>query len=492
MATAIGRQAHEAARSIPMAPAAVDSRESDRWIIPVAAPIVAAIVLGMALDIAPLATVAAIAAIVVALIAPIIGLAILGFMVALVPPPSIPAPGFDTILVGAILLGCIYRLPIDRPKTRASAPLLIVVAYVLYVLVQQLPEMLGGYAGQDGHDVGYLFGQLLTGFGVIVVAGYLLNGRSPYPVLAMTLAGAGVAGFLAIATYGTTVAGPPLGRLVAISGDLGRATGTFSNPNYLGTFSAIMGVAALSLLTILSSRRVRAALIGVGLVLAAAVLLSLSRGAIIAALGGIAVLVLYRSRVLAVALLGLGLLGVTVIYPAFVQWRLESLTGSASAAAYVIMTESDDSRLAGVLAAPQLFLTSPVIGIGFGHFVPMSAQVSGGLQINAHNWYLTVLAEQGVVGVVMWVLLAVAVVVALRTRAPSAQAVGFGVLGALGAAAFFLEPPTSFQMIAPPLIFVVAALVGEWGPERLAAPAPVLSTTSTRSTTDPSIAFGGS
>jgi O-antigen ligase len=130
------------------------------------------------------------------------------------------------------------------------------------------------------------------------------------------------------------------------------------------------------------------------------------------------------------------------------------------------MAESDHGRLTGTLAGPLLFLTGPLFGIGFGHFVPMSVLVTnGGEPINAHNWYLTVLAEQGIVGVVLVGALAVALVRALRSRPAKARTVGFAVLGCLAAQALFLEPPTSFQMLAAPAIVLVAALVGDWHEE---------------------------
>src|SRR5450759_4288419 len=67
------------------------------------------IVAGMAFNLAPLTTAGALAAIVAGLIAPAVGLATIAFMTPLQPPLVIPAPGFNAILVGAVVLGCIYR-----------------------------------------------------------------------------------------------------------------------------------------------------------------------------------------------------------------------------------------------------------------------------------------------------------------------------------------------------------------------------------------------
>ncbi len=343
-----------------------------------------------------------------------------------------------------------------------SGPLLLLVAFVLYATAQQLPEMLAGYASQEDHDVGYLFFQLMTTFGTILATVWVLAGRSPYAVLAAALVGAVLAGLIALMTFGSPPVGPPLANLVAESDDLTRAIGPFGNPNYLGVFAAIASAAALGLATVASSRLTRAALITAALVLVATLALSLSRGAIVAILVGIASLVFSRSRAAAVAIMCLGIVGAVVVYPAFVEWRLTNLTGSASGAAYAAMTQSDQGRLAGVLAAPQLFMSSPIFGIGFGHYVPMSVLVTGAAPINAHNWYLTVLAEQGAVGMALVTLLAFTLVRDLRRRPPEARAVGFTVLGTLAAGSLFLEPPTSVQTIALPSIVLSAALASNW------------------------------
>ena len=221
---------------------------------------------------------------------------------------------------------------------------------------------------------------------------------------------------------------------------------------------------------------VMTALVTVALAIATA--LSLSRGAALAGLAGCTVMVVARWRRAGVLLLVVGFLAAVVLYPLFVQWRLESLTGSASAQAYLIMADSDAGRLAGVLAAPTLFLTAPLFGIGLGHFVPYSIQAGLFSPINAHNWYLTVLAEQGIVGVILWAATVIAAVETLRRRPDPGRQFGFAVLAALATSSLFLEPPTTFQLIAAPLILLAAAAVGDWSlrsPSMLAGVAPAVA-----------------
>jgi O-antigen ligase len=433
----------------------------------------AGIVAGMALNLGPVATIAAAVAIGASLVSPVVGLAVLAFMAPLKPPPTIPAPGFDAAMVGAILLGCIYRLPIDRPRLRFSAPVVVLVAFILLVSISQLPDMLTGWTGTVGHLVGFEYIQLLTSFGAVLATVYVLSNRSPYPVLIMGLAGAALAGAIALVMFRGTFG--PFVNLAVASVDGSRALGPFGNPNYLGVFAAIALVSALALAVHARTRVGRYLLLATTCLLAIALAVSLSREALIAVAVGVLVLVVFQSRRLAFILVLVGVPLALIGYPAFVEWRLISESGSASAAAYAATSLSDSARLTALQAGAQMFLASPILGIGFGYYAQMSVVIGGApFQIAAHNWYVTVLAEEGSIGIFLWLMLLATVVVALRSRPPAAQAMGYAVFGAFAAGSFFLEPPTSFQTMALPAIFLVAALVGRW--TRPADPATDLAT----------------
>jgi O-antigen ligase len=455
-----------AARSIPiddrLRAGVRDSPQEFAALVP-AGVLVTALVAGIGFQIGPLATAATFGALVTAVAFPYAGLIVAAFTASMV-PPAFPAPGFQIALVAALLLGCLYRLPIDRPRLSPNPVVVILGAYALFALVQQIPELASGYASDDAHAVGFLYIQLLGGIGTLIAAGYIVRARSPYPVLAAAVAGAALTAIVSVATFVTAPGLAPLLNLAAPSLDFGRATGPFSNPNYLGAFAAIMATVTFALLVAVRWRLVQVALAGSLILLIGATALSLSRGAAVAALVGFTVVIVSHWRRAGVALLALGAIGAVVGYPLFVQWRLESLTGSASAQAYLIMSDSDAGRLAGVLAAPALFLTAPLFGIGFGHFVAASVQTGLLTPINAHNWYLTVLAEQGVVGVLLWAGIAVAAVDTLRRSPPPAREVGVATLAALATAALFLEPPTTLQLIAVPLIVLAASGVAVWAP----------------------------
>jgi O-antigen ligase len=428
-----------------------------------AIPVVVGIIVGMAFGIGPLTALATLGALIAAVVFPYAGVAILAFMAPLVAPSVVPTPGFGIVLVAAILLGCVYRLPIDRPQLRLGAPLLLLLGFILYVTVQQLPEMAAGYASPADHDVGYLYLQLLAGFGAIIAALWVIDGRTPIPVLGMAIAGAVMSAIVAVGPY---VAPATAGWFAPLSGqteDLARAIGTFSNPNFMGVSAAISLTATLGLLAGAESRRVRGLLLGAAVILAGAVLLSLSRGALVTAFAGLFGVAIARGWKAALTVAIAGLLGALVVYPAFVDWRLTALTGSASEAAFQATIKSDAGRLVGALAGISLFLSSPLVGVGFGHYLAETVRVTGGqVAVGAHNWYTYVLGEQGVVGTALWLSLFVFVIARVNKLPTRPRAVGIPVLVAFATASLFLELPTSFQTFAIPAIVVVSVLVGRW------------------------------
>jgi O-antigen ligase len=110
---------------------------------------------------------------------------------------------------------------------------------------------------------------------------------------------------------------------------------------------------------------------------------------------------------------------------------------------------------------------SPVFGIGLGEYKYFTPEVTDGhLTIVAHNWYATVLAEQGAIGTVVWLLMLVAIVSWLRRLPAVPRRLGFAVFSAVCAGSFFLQPPTHFQTAVLPAVAVTAAAVAKWGDSR--------------------------
>ena len=434
----------------------------DRSLLIAGLAISGAIIAGMFRESGVVSAAAAAAALLGALLFPPLGLIVLATMGALRAPGVVPAPGFIVILVVMILLGCVYRLPTNRTPLRISVPLLLLLAYVLYAFVQQFPELAMGYAGAQGHDIGYLFLQLLTGLGIIIAAAFVLRGRSPYPFLAALLVSATFAAVLGILT--ADGAGGGFENLLSAVAEGVRASGPFGNPNNYGQLLAYSIVLAAGLFLITPSSRLRAGLLAIAGICAYAMSLSLSRGAIATLLAGLVVLAFARSRALGLAAASGALAVVIVGYPLFLESRLTTEAGSVSATAAAELASSDEGRLSAILAGPELFAMSPVFGIGFGQYKYMSALVTEqGAGLVAHNWYGTVLAEQGILGIVLWLAMLVGVAAWLRSRPPRPRLIGLAMLGAGIVGCMFLEPPTSFQTSTVVMVTLTAALVADWG-----------------------------
>jgi O-antigen ligase len=417
-----------------------------------------AIVVTMALGAGQLTLLASLAAIAAGLVSPALGVVILAFMGPLKSPAIVPAPGFNALLVGAVLIGCVYRLPFDRPRLRVSLPLLLTLVFTLYIFAQQLPEMLGGWQGEFGHLVGFQFVQLLTCVGALIATGIVVQDKRPWPFVTALVISATLVGLLAIETFNHPIPVGPIAYLVELSNDTARTVGPFGNPNYLGQYLASAAALGIALLAVGPGRLPRIALIACVTVMAVGLATSLSRGGVVALFAGLMVLAFAKSRRVGIALVVVGLPVALLAYGALSDQRA---VGSAppGASGYEALNENTDGRLSVVLEGPSLFATSPIFGIGYGQYRFQNDQ-----QLVAHNWYASVLAEEGLIGIVTWSLLLLTVAMALRSRPPNARIVGFAVFGTVVVGMLFLELPTSFQASTLPAIALAVVLAANWLP----------------------------
>ena len=425
-----------------------------------ALPICAVILAGMTLNNGLLTAAGSFGAMVAAIVSPPAGLAALAFMTPLKSPSVIPAPGFNTLLVGATLLGCLYRLPIDRPRLRVSLPMLLLLAFILYISVQQLPALAAGYADTDSRRVGYLFIQLATLAGVALAAAFVLRDRPAVPFVIAGVLGAVIGAALAIAVY--VLPAGSVTNLVDLTDPTARVVGPFGDPNYFGLFLATALAACLAAIVIARSTAWRLALVAASIVLGISFAIALSRGAMVALGAGLLALAFTRSRRTGLAMAGVVAVLALVVYPLFFDWRLAADAGVRSAAEVSIaLGRSDESRIAAALAGPQMFLTSPIFGIGFGQYPLMSGRFTG-YSIESHNWYMNVLAEQGLAGTLLWVPMMGAIALELVRSKRAGRSIGLAVFATYAVGSVFLQPPLSVQTSAFSAIVVVAALVGDW------------------------------
>jgi len=228
-----------------------------------------------------------------------------------------------------------------------------------------------------------------------------------------------------------------------------RSSGTFEQPNpYAGylNFTLPLLIAAVITNVPLVGRLTRPALVAV----AAALLLSVSRGALLATIIAVAVMLsittprvrpLVGAAVAAlVALVAGGVVGVvpsTVIDPIAEAFGVANIDVSAPTPANWAAAE----RLAHQLSGLAMFANHPILGVGPGNYAAVYSQYK---QLgpwdpalgHAHNYYINIAAEGGIVGLAAFLIVLVgAFVIAVRlyrhAPTPLARTIALGTIGVL-------------------------------------------------------------
>lgn len=437
-----------------------DSRLHDLRLVLAALPLCAVLLVGLVTGSTPLTMAGVAASILVGLAWPTVGLMVLLFITPFLSRPVLPAPGYPIVLAAAVVLGSIYRLPIERPRLRIGAPMVLAVFFVAFVFVNQIPALAAGYQSTIDRFTGSLMTKQIAGLLVVMGASLRLHHRSPYPVLTMILLAAAMCTIVAV-TSGPDGSGP-LGALVAPSSDArARASGSFGNPNEYGSYVAMAMTLAVGVFLATHHRGARLALTVIVGILIVGIILAFSRSAIISLAVGLVTLVFIRDRRSGVAVTLLALATLAITFPLLVDARLTSSLGSADSIAQSTLAGSDASRLARVLAGPALFLSAPIFGVGLGGYHAITGDAS-------HNWYMTVLAEEGLVGTAIWLSLLLAFALGLRSRPLTPRSIGLACLAVFVVGSLFTDPPHEDQSSLTTAAILTAAYVAEWGRRALA------------------------
>jgi O-antigen ligase/capsular polysaccharide biosynthesis protein len=408
-------------------------------------------------------------AVAVAAASPGAGLAILVLVLPQQEPAVLGALGLKLPLIIALTFGTLVRLVAARSMPRVSVGVVAVVAYTALAALSAVP-LLTGLDGDRGIASAYRFLQLADCVVLVVVATIYFARYDPRPHLVLAVASAALVAGLALLQLVPGGSDLPFasGLIVPRAGaTIARVTGPFENPNYLSLFLGLALVLGLGLAA--AERRLRPYLLPLIPVIAVGAAFTLSRGSLAATMCGILALVWLRSRVLAstaaVALVVAGL----VVYPAIIGTRLERSATGGIAFGEVGLAASDAQRLDAVAAGLRIFGIDPVFGAGFGQYEFASTQFVGSSEATAaHNQYLKILAEQGVVGALAGAAAVLVIARALlRSRSPLrntvlAMATAYVVGGA------FLEPLTTVQASGFMALGAAAVVGGAELPQRVA------------------------
>ncbi len=236
-----------------------------------------------------------------------------------------------------------------------------------------------------------------------------------------------------------------------------RVTGPFFDSNYFGAYLAAAATLGVACAVIARSARLKAAIMALTAVIGFVLVLTLSRGALVALVAGLTTLAFTRGRRVGLAAVAAILLLGVALWPLFAELRYGTDSGLARAG---VSSQLENSGRTGAwIAGLEVFQSSPLVGVGWGRLVE---EASTG--IAAHNWYIAVLAETGITGFILWMLFIVASVLALRRRPQAAQTVGFSVLATWMVAALFIEVPVVYGSAGLVLIVLAAAIASDWTP----------------------------
>lgn len=251
-----------------------------------------------------------------------------------------------------------------------------------------------------------------------------------------------------------------------IQGRFMRASGVFGQPNPFGAYLGLSLPVAFSLALwglndLLRQRRIPTVLwtlfcLATSLCIAAGLIASWSRGAWLGAIAGVAVVLALFNRRTAI-LLGVGLLVVTMtgllgaVNPGWVPSAIRARLGDIPAyigIVDVLSLEINDAnfavieRVAHWVAAIRMWESAPWLGVGPGNYAiayPLVALPRWSDPLgHAHNIYLNVLGETGILGLgaflLMWSMLIGWLLKTTRRTFPPqswSRALSVGVLGVL-------------------------------------------------------------
>jgi O-antigen ligase/capsular polysaccharide biosynthesis protein len=361
-------------------------------------------------------------------------------------PEILGAIGVKLPILLALGYGLAVRMLARREVPRVGLGVLTIAGLLGIAFVSAVPAI-NGLEGDRAVASAARFLQFADGLILLVLAAVYFRRRDAVPFVVLTLLSVTFACLMAV--FQLVAGNEPIPLLTGLYvGGLGqgleRVVGPFFNPNYFGLFAGLGVVLAIGV-AVEAPRHRRLALLCLP-ILALAVMGTLSRGGVAATGVGILAWLWFRNRQLALVIGAAAVVAGLVVTPLLVQARLDASNAAAVAAAQAGISDSDQERFESVAAGTSLFLLDPVFGVGFGQYEYVSPRfVGNSFATSAHNQYLKILAEQGMVGTALYVVGAAALLVAMRGSGSRWRRTAIAMLAVYAVSGLFLEPLTTFQ-----------------------------------------------
>jgi O-antigen ligase len=241
-----------------------------------------------------------------------------------------------------------------------------------------------------------------------------------------------------------------------------RASGIIASPNSLGLALAcglawIIVTAAWNF--VYGRRDAVLWLVSTVPVAGIALMLTFSRAAILG-LGAGLIAAIARRSLRAAGVLAVGaVIAVVLIYPLFVQIRLGQTFGRASPAGEAALDESDRLRSLMAKSAVKAFIDAPIAGHGFATFAEISPRYSGqSVLTSAHNMYLKVAAEQGLIGLAALAALFISIVAPLWRAGMGPWIASLAVFGVFAVFSFTGDSFGNAQTVSSAFVLIAAGV----------------------------------
>ncbi|MGH2442912.1 MAG: O-antigen ligase family protein [Chloroflexota bacterium] len=348
------------------------------------------------------------------------------------------------VVVGALGAAWIIELALERRNPFRSVPwagFVVLFIVVILISVSQSTDVRA-----SGREVIKWAEMLVVYLAVLPLVRVPRNARLVLAAMVLGGVSQAVLGFLQLAANHGPAA-------FASERLLLRAYGTFDQPNpYAGYLNMILPV-AVGMALIATRGRARRRYWIAAIVIGGAILASESRGALLAGVIALAIVLGYQMprlrqpfllAVVAVLLVGLvSAFGFTI---APLERLLNAIgLGSVSFGTVNNSNFSAVERAAHWLAGVRMFNAHPLLGVGIGNYgaaYPMFHPRGWYASLeHAHNYYINIAAEAGIIGLAAYLLLAGSALwyscsAMRRAYHPAYRAAGFGATGALIATSF--------------------------------------------------------
>ena len=305
---------------------------------------------------------------------------------------------------------------------------------------------LGGATAADAVRSAFRWIGLATGLLVLPIQLFLIGRGATRSAVVLGFAVAVVLALAVVEQAIPSIASSPLSNL-GLSGEAGRAAGSFASPNRLGTVAGMALVVAGVAISIVWPRRGPTIVLAVfGVLAATALLLTFSRAAILGVLAASIVLVALRSPRAALAAVAIAVALGLILTPLLISARLASDAGSR-----VERLAADDAqRVTAWRFGLSMFASAPLTGHGYGSFAWTAAAEPGvGALETAHNEVIALLAEAGITAAAAYLLMFAMIIIRGLRPVPVAR-IGLG-----AALVFLVATMFNVQSVFPEVTVVL-------------------------------------